>query len=536
VFCMHRYARDCPTSAPEITPIERPFSLFSFLEHSFPNVPTLRRILSQVRSHGGKTLVVEQLNIADAEDLTEENEDIAKRFGAVPTSHAWRLSFFTKKFDAQSKLESVGDKDFIGYAIIKRDEVPGGPSVDRIYESVLRPSRQEHNYIRAPQKWSCCVGPTAFQVCGYLYAQQNNMTNVCAHVACRTAAARFHKDGDMTYREMNGLPGVNVDHVNRTVGEGQGLNSDEMIKILEAAGARCVVGDYVQPKPPVPFQKLLYGSVESGYPAIICFATKSGATHAVPVFGHTFNEDTWVPRAEGLYFRVGAQTEYIPSESWLSTYIAHDDNCGSNYCIPRHFLYAKRQCDNWPTGAQPCDMESECVAYVIATLPSDVHLNPLQAEVIGVDYLFSMLSQLQDLAEPWGRRLDFYAKNDQLVIRPILIDISTYVQHLEMGRDWDHHRFDKKQLDALRAARPQRVWMVELSVPELFSANRRKVGEVLLLADVAPSTKRDFGNFLLARIPGYFVLHAGGTATNPQYNLFSTGVEGHFPLFDCKDS
>ena len=340
----------------------------------------------------------------------------------------------------------------------------------------------------------------------------------------------------MTYREMNNLPGVNIDHVHNIA---DGLSSHQMVEILEAAGATCIVGDYTTPKPGIkapPFQKLLYGSIESGYPAIVCFATTSGDHHAVPVFGHTFNEDTWAPNAEWSYFRIGAGTAYTPSEAWLSTYIAHDDNWGSNYCIPRHFLYTKRHWDNWPAGGQPCVMESECVAYVIATLPKSVTVDPITAEVMGAEYLFSMLPQLKDLSETWEHRLKLYAQEHKLVLRPILIDSSHYVRHLESLDDWDHNCIRPELLDALARLPERKVWMVELSVPELFSANRRKLGEVLIQAEIVPSQKRDFKNFLPARVPGYFVLHKGGTSANPEYTFIPSGAEGHVPLFGCENS
>ena len=46
--------------------------------------------------------------------------------------------------------------------------------------------------------------------------------------------------------------------------------------------------------------------------------------------------------------------------------------------------------------------------------------------------------------------------------------------------------------------------MIELSLPELFSANLRKVGEVLVRAELLPATDRDLTSFVLARLPGYF--------------------------------
>jgi hypothetical protein len=298
------------------------------------------------------------------------------------------------------------------------------------------------------------------------------------------------------------------------------------------------VADYTQHRPGIqqpPFQKYLYGSIESGYPAIICFGTSTQNYHAIPIFGHTFNEDTWVPSAESSYFRIGAGTAYIPSESWLNTYLAHDDNWGSNYCIPRDFLYSQRTCDNWPTGSKACGMQSECVAYIIATLPKAVQTNPLTAEIIGADFLFSIMPNLQQMGEQWESRLASYAAAHRLVLRTVLIDSRDYGKHLGEITDWEGNTIQKRLIEGLKDFQGEKIWMVELSVPELFSANRRKVGEVLLRAEQNVSNVRDFSSFILARLPGCFALYTGGGAQNPEYRLIPTAVKSHVQLFGCED-
>jgi len=535
---MQRFARTSVAASWTTESIARPFSNFDFFDRCFPetgSVGPLRRIFSQVRLLGAKTMVFEELNPLGAKDLSEENEDLEKRFQATLSTRVWRLSFFAKAFTTKRGLASVREDDFLGYAIVKQDSVPPSRSCTRIFESVVLPSRQANNFVRGSQSWPCRVGDATLRLRGYVYAQQNGWTNVCAHVACRTAAARFHGAGDMAYREMNDLPQLGIDHLSRTVDDG--LTSAQMVAILEAAGARCVVADYTAPVPgvtPPPFQKYVYGSIESGYPAILCFATSSGDYHAIPVFGHTFNEDMWVPNAELSYFRVGSGTVYLPSEQWLSTYLVHDDNWGSNYCIPRHFLYTKRLCDQWPGGPRECVSQSDCVACVISTLPAHVQVNPIEAEVIGADYLFRMLPQLAGLIDVWGRRLEEYARKNLLILRPILLRGSGYVDHLGNIDDWEGHRARKPLLASLKRHLQGDFWMVELSVPELFSANRRKLGEVLLVSDTAPGVHRDFRNYVLARVPGHFAFHTGGDLVNPQFSFVPSGIAGHVPLFGCE--
>lgn len=518
---------------PRFLDLRRPKSNFDLVEIDYRGLVTMRRILSQVRQHGGTTAVIEDLNEPD--EIREENDDIRLRFPDLVPGRLQRISFFAKNFTTARGLAGATSHEFLGYIILKEDYIPGMNLMPRIYESVLRLSRHENNYVRGEREWDCLVGGKAFQAKGFLYAQQNALTNICAHVAIKTVLGRFPDARDISYREMNRL--VGVDHISRKVGiDGGGLNPQEMRDILEVADVRCMVMGYAEPQPDnvVPFQKVLYGSIESGYPAIVIFQTTDNPNicHAVPVFGHTFNEDTWVYRAESSYFRVGPGTQYIPSESWVSMYIAHDDNWGSNFCIPRRYLHTQRYCDKLPEGGAQCVMDSGCVLYVIGTLPGTVEMNALQAEVIGVDYLFSMLPQLPDLSEVWRKRLCYYAEQKQLVVRPILVQGREYIGHLRKISDWA-----REKLEFTFSLEPKSFfWMVELSVPELFSANKRKVGEVVLRAESAPTSHRDFKNLLLARVPGFFAVYVGGPPSSPRYDFVPCRLQSHVELYGCEES
>ena len=93
------------------------------------------------------------------------------------------------------------------------------------------------------------------------------------------------------------------------------------------------------------------------------------------------------PRASLAYFHVGDHTRYISSEEWLSSFIGHDDNFGSNYCVPRKFL------------------ELSQVKYVVALRPSDPAYGAMTAETIAVDCLYSTVDTLSQYDNYWIRRL-----------------------------------------------------------------------------------------------------------------------------------
>ena len=338
----------------------------------------------------------------------------------------------------------------------------------------------------------------------------------------------------MSYREMNRILGIKPPKRN----PGEGLELAEMIKLLQAAGARCFAADYrakLKSTPP-PFQKYVYGSIESGYPSIISFQTTREVEkyHGIPIFGHTFNSDTWVPSAEQSYFEIGPDTRYIPSESWVSMYIGHDDNWGPLYCVPRHYFQTQHPIDlSAPPGV------TQCVAHVISTVPKRVRVSPIRAEVIGIDYLLLLRPRVAKLRKNiWASRLNFYARRKLLVVRPILITLEQYCSHLERIRDWKHNRIDPRMLEVLRSLGDQVLWMVELSVPELFSTNLRKIGEVLIRAqqDIGTRTLDErLSGFFLARLPGYFALLREIKKQKPRFSFLASGSDGHVELFGCEE-
>lgn len=490
-------------------------------------------------------MVVESLSPDCAEDLVTESEDLQTRLGRKPDTAVTRLSFFSSPDGAVVPM-SPGEARFLGYAIVRIDRFGGGVAIRRIHESVIQSSRIEHNFVHGAPVWECRVENSTFSIAGYLYAQQNGYTNVCAHVALRTMLSVYHPGGDMTYREMNALLGI--DHGKNWVGvdlqkrdEGRGLSLQQMVHLLEQHGVRCVRADYSgQSVPPMPYQRYLYGSIESGFPAAIVFDTKDpGSQHVIPVFGHTFNRDLWVSNAEQSYFKIGKDTRFLPSDSWLSTFIVHDDNWGSTFCCPKHFL---RPVPSTASSAKPkAEAErataAEWLAHVIATLPVSIKMGPLHAEAIGLDFLSTLLPSLPGTENIWATRLDAYFHAGLVVYRTVSVSGGDYADHLQRLRGWTQRSsVDSELIKGIRSLLgKKRYWMVEMSLPELFSANLRKIGEVLLDAERSPQSKRDFDTFTLARLPGYFAVMEKPDPAKPKFEFIPTGINSHVALYGCED-
>ena len=325
------------------TRIESGLSNFQFVDGHYRSHSVLRRILSLARQHGYRSLLIEEIREADCALLAEENAALAARCQSFQGGKSHRLSFWHCLPGA-----APAENDFLGYAIFKMDILdPARPPEGHVYEAVLPPVRSagQNNYIRCLRNYTIQTAAGSHPVTGAIYAQQNDRTFVCAHVAMRTALACALPGGDFSYTRMNQL--VGIDHNARRVGEGiSGLGPDDMEIILQSAGLHY---EKIIHEPqhalnlPTEYQRDLYGFIESGDPALLGFelhnptpGPQGGSRHIVPIIGHTFNDDAWVPEAQRAYF--GNSLSYFSSEAWLSSYVLHDDNFGPYFCLPRHFL------------------------------------------------------------------------------------------------------------------------------------------------------------------------------------------------------
>jgi len=106
------------------------------------------------------------------------------------------------------------------------------------------------------------------------------------------------------------------------------------------------------------------------------------------------------------------------------------------------------------------------------------------------------------------------------------------MKHLRRIRDWEGSSLEFR----LKLNADSWFWMVELSVPELFSANKRKIAEIILDAETRPKTSRDFKNFHFVRLPGYFAFYLKGPARNPTYGLFPCALKSHVELYGCEEN
>lgn len=496
------------------TTIDKGFSNFLFVDENYGSNPVLRRIFSLARKHGYRSLVIDEITESDSALLAQENKALAARRPDFLRSEVHRIAYFKSPQGHQP-----GPSDFVGYVVFKRDyfSTQAQPRV-HVFESVTPPFRQadQNNFIHCQRRYEVNTSIGKYPVGGVLYAQQNDLTFVCAHVGLRSALACVLPDSDITYERLNALAGI--DHKTRQTGTGAGGLSPADIEViltgLNLPFDKLVHEPSQQLHLPTDYQRDLYGFIESGFPALVGFELDDpnpGPTgpsrHAIPVVGHTFNEDTWLPQAQRAYF--GSKLSYYPSENWLSTFVVHDDNFGPYYCLPRHFL----------------KQNNFRVLFGLKRCPTT--FTAVQAEAIAFAFCDAIARRTPRTGSDWYDRFSVFTRRGWLVLRTALVNKEDYLQHAQAMRAWDGSALEADSLQTLRDYLPPLFWQIEASAPELFASSRRKFGEVLLPCD-KPLPKPLNASFMLAtRLPGLLFIQPGQL----QLEIRPTQLKGHTPLF-----
>jgi hypothetical protein len=459
-------------------------------------------------------MLLDEIASTDSKTLTEENSAIAKVKSGYVESKIYKFSFFKNVIEENQ----IRHEHFLGYAVFKIDYFKNDDPFGYIFEAIMSPPRDhvQNNFLHCRRHYSVknSIG-SDFIVEGALYAQQSNYSFVCAHVALRTVLSCILPEGDISYSEIAQLSksrGNLTPEEMSYVFDGLNIPYQKLAFEPEPLYKKESISDDID------FMKIVYGHVESNCPVILGFEgvpDRQGKPrrHVVPVLGHTFNEDSWVPRSNRGYF--GNARFYYPSEQWLSSHLIHDDNFGAYYCVPKNFIAHK-------SFRLLFGISHNCLALLAN-----------KAEAIALDRLYQYAEKLpaqDNESNRWFNLFQIYAKSGLLVLRPIFVTKNDYLDHLRSSLDViSGESIEADTINRCNLNLPEEFWMVEVSSPELFSVTRRKFGEVILSPG---SCDKIFNHksFLMLRLPGLFSLvDQGGTV--PKVLLIGTDVRGHTRIF-----
>lgn len=488
-----------------------------------------------------KTLLKEELE-PNAE-IMQEFGDLEKRIGqsliGVPKAH--RLTFFAAPCQG-NKWQSLPASSFLGYAVVLTTKLPTDvpivqkrcPSGDLAYilESVTRPpgwadevgpgnyqvKGVTNYYVHCQRRFKTTVGfhgdSRDYSVDGAMFCQQNALTHVCAHAVLRVILNTANLVGHhVTNRELNDILGI--DHVSHMADTG--LNIEQVLAIIQHFNLSIVGGDFLE-LPAVDYAEWIYPLVESGYPVFLTFNPTHAEGHVVAVLGHTLNTDKWDCEAH-LAYRPEAFGTYHASAAWVDHFIVNDDNFGMYTCMPPHYLRNK---------VMPQYDTTQRAIHALSVLPSGIDCPPYLAEKVSIFLVRNRVVQcLPSPNNKWLGRLREQVGQARkgVVARTLLCKRDDYITHLMALRDSDGNGPINVVPNALQAA-PEFLWLTEVALPDLYTANKHKLGDILTDAKTAMSGGRPAARFVWGWLPGIQISNdAAGNVSEDPWPL-----AGHVPI------
>lgn len=519
---MIKTARTSKNTSISFYQISPPFSNFSFIDkiHYFHGChDSLKRIFSQARRNKCKTLIIEDIIPAGA--ILDENNELKQIYPDYSNPILKRLTFWNVEIKDEIKFLNIKNKHLQGYAIVKQDYIPNiNIKHSHVFESVFIKYQHIHNFVPISSKFLIYCNNNPYYIKGVMYCQQNQLNKACAQVALRSLLMNKSLKQDITYSEINKIAEQNT---NNEYKPEKGLNSNQIRAILNHYKLKYIDIDYTEgtlSPNELFYGKILYQGIENSIGGLLGFKlTGSDAQesmHILPFFGHTFNQDTWAPRAQNAYFHMGEETKYISSDEWLSSFLCHDDNFGSNFYIPKKFI------------------DPYNVTYAVAILPDNAKYDGIIAELTAIDYLYSIFSHVPKNMLPnlkWLSYLKHYTKKQDIVLRTIFITNIQYINYIQRLKDWDGNK-EYKDLKKIKKILPKYLWMIELSIPELFSTNYSKLGEIILDASSSPLDNNiALSNLVLTKSPGTYLFNISSKDNQPKFVPLSSNLKSHVSLY-----
>lgn len=504
------------------------FSLYRFREVHAWKTTALCRLFSQWRQNGVQSISVEEICPVPE---TQSEDDALRRLllGQFQRSRLLRVTAFNCPCPANKEMAALPDNACMGFCIVKENHFTGAPQVRPIvFESVTPHNRHPSSFPTCAHDFVCMPQGRPFIIKGLYYCQQNGITNVCVHAAIKMLAYARNPSIAVNCDEIDSILGTGLSGPKDLIGgRRKGLYTPHIEKFLSAKSIPFSRFSYRDDKTKghpfvssaFPFYKYLYASVEMGCPALLVFRSSNKARHVITVLGHTFNEDAYRPIAEVGYNRLSSKSKlgYMPSESWMSNFIIHDDNFGGEHCLPVHYLNPLR------------------VSYVVATMPSGCLWDPKEAELEAVGVLYRCLDQIAGIPNfgPWYHRLSAARENMAIAFRTVHVSKDQYIKQLQNPCQtepaWPLEHLEPAFVKRLQALLPVSFYACEFSLPDLFSANRRKLGEILFRCDKIPKSSGDA--IIGLRAPGLWFAPNGKTL----WPDLATGINNHLPLLNSRE-
>lgn len=411
-------------------------------------------------------------------------------------------------------IKSIADDGVLAKAILINYRPKGSAAflVSYIFEAMLQiPKLSDpgsasrallNNFISRDRQFDITVKGRPFVLRGVYFCQQTGTTHVCAHAALRMGLNTMNeRDPVLSNHFINNTLGITLPCV--------GMSVQQVSQIITGAGYANNVFPSASKQHDI---ATICAIVESGYVALVVFTTET-AEHVVPVFGHTINSDEWHPQAIREYSGP-ATSSFYSSSAWVDHFIIHDDNFGPYYTLSARALEVD------PTVAGH---------WILPICPIKLETSPTTAEALAAFYTAAILRHIKQAVISSSKWLNYMLGHEwRYIFRTVLIGRSAYMDHLRSAKGHDQSRMLQADLAHFDGITDDQFWMVEISLPGIYTGNRSKLGEVLIRAD-APSTddKSAFDNLLSIRFPGMLLVKNNSGELNVVYIALDT----HVPIY-----
>lgn len=478
----------------------------------------LRRTLSLVRDVGFKTIIVEQSRWPN-EQCNEKNCGLrfrsCKEYVSILKKHydcelkekeCYKIAVFKSLFETKKELDSVPESDLIAYCILQQDTFQKDP--DRSFKNpdpyVTESIIDLTDYHRDGFTFGKCMTKAKiwgrqFQLTGNYFSQQNGVTNCCAHAAIKMAIRGYYPH--VTSEKINQEAGI--DHRGRNKGN-EGLEPKDFIKVIQSVSElKAFLFEARSFETPFHFFKLIYHAIESRFPVILFFTypayqeqTPSNRNkqdgHSATLIGYTFNKHTWWGYARKGYFSRKRELEYLPSVMWCDNFVIQDDNVGPAYLLPIHALQISELAAALPNPFKAIIQNLKFKLsskyewlyrplYAIISYPEKLgHFDDiLKVEPYANKRLIEYVAYLErENLQPKSNL--FYSKyfiphfeQRSLILRTFSLLKEEYLENFCLEEDKNGLK------EALQDSLPNYIWLTEISIPELFWINKKKIGEVI---------------------------------------------------------
>jgi hypothetical protein len=484
---------------PAVVNCRSPFSLFFDLirrecENS-GNAP-FHRICTLMRKMGVQCFVREDLELND--ELREEQSSAEARTGGKVQLQARRFTFFRNVQETEN-WQDLSASECLGYAVLVTLTLPDTTKRCYVLESVVQvPSIwvPSHNSALTPQDVTnyyvhCCrqfetvIGTRGrclnLQLTGSFFCQQNDLTHVCAHAALRMGinSSPAYAGAKLTNKDIN--DNLGIDHSNaqgKRVGKygtetGFGLETTHIDTIVRTIGWRSHIAEF-DSKTEIAYADFIYPIIESGCPTILgVHSPKTG--HVLSVLGHTLNTDRWSPEARQSY-GLFPDAPHISTTAWTDHLIVSDDNYGMYSTFPTETIVPKNNPNLY-------------AVLAIGLMPTDVTISGYGAEQSAAGWATKLIHLTKPVeGNRWFRMLQ-NEPNQKLVCRTLLSEKKDYISFLGSVIDSQGNKVSPAEIAALQNSLPDRFWVTEISVPNLYTGNKRKLGDILT---PAKGTEQEF--------------------------------------------